>query len=243
VNLRGVNTAPLTGGPRLVFEAGKQVAISNFSLAVLRIGDHKLAGLDPLADCVEDLKICTDAYGSFVEMDLGKGIKNGLEPGSSGGDQEMIEAEAGPAGDRRQAIRPAMNDGTPGFGHVYLNLAITGEALGPSSQPNANLAICVTYYDDPELVGSTFRPEVYQSDQGGQLKLAFTPGNIAVPLEGTGAWRQAYFEIPDMKFQGVNQGPQAAARFDKVIGLCFNYLAYHATVRSRRRCRLERSLI
>jgi hypothetical protein len=212
VNLKGVNTGTLTGGPRLIFE-GEKVLISSVDLAVLRTGTHPLAGQDPLADCFEDPQICTDAYGSFAELDLQKGIQNGLAPGSSGGDQNMIQAEAGPAKDRRQAIRPAFDDGTPGSTHQYMNFAITDQALGPSSQPNAQLAICVTYYDDPALAGATFRPEVYQSDRGGQIGLAFTPGDVAVTLEGTDQWRDAYFEIADMKFNGVNQGPQAAARF------------------------------
>lgn len=212
VNLRGVNTGAMTGGPRLIFE-GNKVFISRVDLAVLRTGNHPLAGQDPLADCVEDPRICTGAYGNFAELDLGKGIQNGLAPGTSGGDQEMIQAEAGPARDRRMAIRPARDDGAPGFQHTYLNFSITDNALGPSTQPNARLAICVTYYDDPALTGASFRPEVYQSDRGGQTTLAFTSPNIAVALEGTDAWREAYFEIPDMKFNGVNQGPQAAARF------------------------------
>jgi hypothetical protein len=212
VNLKGVNTGTFTGGPRLAFEGG-QVFISSVDMAILRTGNHPLAGQDPLADCFEDIKICTDAYGNFAELDLAKDIQKGLAPGNSAGDQNMIQEEAGPANDRRKAIRPAFDDGTPGFGHIYMNFAITDEALGPSSQPNARLAICVTYYDDPDRIGATFRPEVYQSDRGGQTGLAFTPGNIAVALEGTGKWRDAYFEIPDMKFNGVNQGPQAAARF------------------------------
>jgi hypothetical protein len=62
-------------------------------------------------------------------------------------------------------------------------------------------------------VGQSFRPEVYQSDRNGLTTLAFTPGNIAVALQGTDRWREAYFELPDVKFYGVNQGPQAAARF------------------------------
>ncbi len=212
VNLKGVNTGTLTGGPRLIFE-GEKVFVSSVDLAVLRTGSHLLAGQDPLADCFEDPKICTDAYGSFAEMDLNKEIQNGLAPGNSGGDQNMIQEEAGPAKDRRKAIRPAFDDGAPGFTHQYMNFAINDQALGPSTQPNARLAICVTYYDDPALVGATFRPEVYQSDRGGQIGLAFTAGSVAVALEGTDLWRQAYFEIPDMKFNGVNQGPQAAARF------------------------------
>ncbi|MFL2922511.1 MAG: hypothetical protein ACJ0BN_08845 [Limisphaerales bacterium] len=36
----------------------------------------------------------------------------------------------------------------------------------------------------------------------------------------TGQWREAYFEIPEIKFNGVNHGPQAAVRFvftDKIF--------------------------
>lgn len=212
VNLKGVNTGTLTGGPRLVFEGGN-VLISSLDMAILRVETNSLAGLDPLAGCAEDPKVCTGAYGNFVELDLAKGVENGLTPGTSAGDQNMVQEETGPAGDRRLAIRPAFDDGAPGAAHNYMNFSITEEALGPTSQPNANLAIAVTYYDDPDRIGATFRPEVYQSDRNGIVGLAFTPNTIAVALEGTGKWRDAYFEIPDMKFAGVNQGPQAAARF------------------------------
>lgn len=224
VNLFGVNTAPLTGGPRLIFEG--PVFVSRFDLAVLRVGDHPLAGQDPLANCFEDPNICTDAYGSFAEMDLATGTLDGLAPGSSGGDQVMLQAEAGPPHDRRNAIRAAWDDGPAGFNHQYLNFAITDEKLGPTSQPNAQLAICVTYYDDPELAGVTFRPEVYMSDRNGQVTFAFTPGSIAVALEGTGVWRDAYFELPDVKFNGVNQGPQAAARFTTSGKVFFSRVRY-----------------
>ncbi|MBM3823215.1 MAG: hypothetical protein FJ404_10070 [Verrucomicrobia bacterium] len=212
VNLRGVNTAPHTGGPRLAFEGGA-VFVSRVDLAVLREGTHPLAGQDPLADCYTDPNICLGLYGDYAEMDLAKGLLDGLAPGSSGGDQEMIQEEAGPANDRRPSIRAALDDGSPAFRHIYLNLAITDEKLGPNSQPNAKLAICMTYYDAPELAGASFRPEVYQSERNGLVTFAFTPGNIAVVLEGSGTWKDAYFELPDVKFNGVNQGPQAAARF------------------------------
>lgn len=219
VNLKGVNAGTLTAGPRFSSENGK-VFVSRVDLAVLRIGNHPLAGQDPLADCFADPNICTGAYGSFAELDLAKDIKNGLDVGSSGGDQEMIQEEAGPAGDRRNAIRPAREDGTPGFAHQYLNFSITGEALGPNSQPNANLAICVEYYDDPALTGARLKPEVYFTENNGQNNLAFTPDTFFVTLEGTDAWRTAYWELPNVKFNGVNQGPQAAARFylsDKIF--------------------------
>lgn len=94
-----------------------------------------------------------------------------------------------------------------------MNFAITGEALGPSSQPPAQIAIVATYYDDPELVGKTIRPEVYATERNGSGTLGFTPDSFAVPLEGTGTWKDAYWEITNVKFDGVDVGPQAAARF------------------------------
>jgi hypothetical protein len=216
----------LTGGPRLSFDAGAAIFVSRVEMAVFRTGDHPLAGQDPIAACYADPKICTEAYGNYAELDLEEGIENGLAPGTSGGDQEMIQEEAGPADDRRRAIRPAFNDGSPGFAHQYLNLALVGEPFGPSSQDNAHLAICVTYYDDPNLIGAAFRPEVYQVERGGEVTFGFTSPAIAVSLEGTDAWREAYFEIPEIKFLGVNQGPQAAARFVSSGKVFFSRVRY-----------------
>jgi len=107
-----------------------------------------------------------------------------------------------------------------------MNFAIQDEVFGPSSQPNAHLSVCVTYYDDPELTGATFRPEVFQTDLGGLTTLGFTPGNRVTTLEGTGTWREAYFEIPNIKFNGVNQGPQAAARFVFTDKIYFTSIRY-----------------
>ena len=99
-----------------------------------------------------------------------------------------------------------------------------------STQPNARLAICMTYYDNPALAGRSFRPEVYQSDRNGTTTFAFTPANIAVVLQGTDRWRETYFELPDVKFNGVNQGPQAAARF-AVNGKIFFSRVRYAVIR------------
>jgi hypothetical protein len=209
VNLKGINTGALEGGPRLIFDNG-QVLISRVELGIFRTGTNALAGVDPVPDCFEDPQICSDAYGNFAELDLGKAIVNGLDQGTSGGDQLMVVEDAGPANDRRQAVRPDRSGVSQG---IYLNFAIVNEPFGPSTQDNARMAICVTYYDDPALVGATFRPEVYQSDRGGVVTFAFTPGNIVARLTGSDRWLDAYFELPDVKFNGVNQGPQAAARF------------------------------
>lgn len=218
VSLYGVNVAPLTAGPRLIFSA--PVYISEFDLGIFRTGTNTLAGIDPLPDCFSDPDFCKGIYGSYAEMDLATGLMDGIAPGTSGGDQEMIQEEAGPASDRRQAIRPAKDDGTSGFAHSFLNFAITDEKLGPTTQPGVRLAICLTYYDDPTFTNATFRPDVYMSDAGGTLGFAFPSADLTVHLQGTDKWQDAYFELPDLKFNGVNQGPQAAARFtfsDKIF--------------------------
>ena len=213
VSLFGVNAGALTAGPRIAFDDGADFYVSRFDLAIVRVGDHPLAGDDPLANCFLDPAVCAGEYGNYAEMDLAKNIFNGLMQGNSGGDQEMIEETAGPADDRRPAVRAARDDGNPGFAHQYLNLALIDEVFGPSSQPNARLAICVTYWDNPDVQGAVFRPEVYRSDVNGVETFAFTGDGFNVAIEGTDTWREAYFEIPNIKFSGVNQGPQAAARF------------------------------
>ena len=225
VNLSGIKTGAFTGGPRLFFETSG-IHVSRVEMAVLRGGEHPLAGQDPLTDCFEDPAICTDLYGNFAEYDLQLETQNGLGPGNSGGDQEMVMEEAGPGEDRRLAVRAAMEDGTAGFPHTYMNFAIQDSIFGPSSQPNAHLSICVTYYDDPDLIGAKFRPEVYQRDLGGLTTFGFTPEDHVTTLQGTGQWREAYFEIPEIKFNGVNQGPQAAARFVFTDKIFFTRIRY-----------------
>lgn len=58
------------------------------------------------------------------------------------------------------------------------------------------------------------------------LTAGFTSPDIAVNLEGTDQWRDAYFEISDIKFYGANQGPQAAARFTCSRPIYFTRLRY-----------------
>lgn len=210
VSLRGVNTGALTGGVRLHFEA--PVAISRIDLAVIRQGDHPLAGQDPLASCAIDPAVCAGIFGDYAEMDLAAGFFSGIAPGDSTGDQKMVQEDAGPPGDIRPAIRPDPDAGRSA--PFYLNFAITDEVFGPTSQPNARLAVALTYFDDAMLAGATLRPEAYRTELAdGTTAFRFFPENRSVILQGSNRWVEAYWEIPDVKLEGVNQGPQAAARF------------------------------
>jgi len=207
VNLVGVNTAPLTGGPRLVFNGGFPV-IDRIELGVVRSGTNALAGLDPDPAYFMNPLICTTNYGFYAELDLQNGIMNGLDVGSSGNDQQMVVEMAGPTNDQRLAVRP---DG----GNNNLQFQILNEAFGPSYQDNARVSQVLTYYDDPALAGATLRAQVYQSWLYGVSALTFPSGvyDKRVTLQGSGQWRDAIFELPDANFNGVNQGPQSLVRY------------------------------
>ncbi len=218
VNLLGVSTTPLTGGPQFVALNGN-VAVSRCYIGVLR-ATGPLAGMDPLADCYGDPQICQGVYGNYAELDLANGITNGLGLGTSSGDQSFVVENAGPTGDQRLSVRP---DASPGY---YLNFQILTNALGPTSQGNLHLAMVATYYDDPVLAGQGFRPQVWKSQ--GILATGFNymnpPQNMV--LQGTGTWRDAYWEIGTISLDGVNQSPQAAARFECDSPIHFSRLRY-----------------
>jgi hypothetical protein len=205
VNLYGVSTAPQTGGPRFV-SVNARVPVSRFEMAVIR-NTGPLAGQDPLAGCYADPNICMGVYSDYVELDLAIGITNGLDVGTSGGDQVMVVEMAGPAHDLRLAVRPAQDN------HL-VNFQILTNAMGPTSQGNVHLAMVVTYYDDPAQAGKGFRPQVWKYQQVGSTAFNYMPEQHNIVLQGTDKWREAYWEIGVMSFDGVNQGPQAAARLD-----------------------------
>ena len=207
VNLIGINTAPLTGGPRLQF-IGAPPFIDRAELGVVRSGTNALAGLDPDPTYYMNPTICTTNYQYYAELDLHAGITNGLDVGSSGGDQQMVVELAGPADDQRLSVRP---DG----GNNNLQFQILNQVFGPSYQDNAHVSIALTYYDDPAIAGAALFPQVYQSWIYGVSTITFpaAPYNKRVTLQGTGKWRDAYFELPNVNFNGVNQGPQSLVRY------------------------------
>lgn len=207
VNLQGVNTAPLTGGPRLIFNGGFPF-IDRIELGVARSGTNALAGLDPDPTYHMDPLVCSTNYGYYAELDLGKGITNNIDVGTSGGDQQMAVELVGPTGDQRLALHPIN-------GNNNIQFALLNTIFGPSYQDNSDVMIALTYYDDPALAGATLRPQVYQSWVYGVSTISFpaAPYNTRATLKGTGKWVDAYFELPNVNFNGVNQGPQSVVRY------------------------------
>lgn len=153
-----------------------------------------------------------DLYSNLAVWDIDAGVTDGLDVHIvSGGDQEAVIADnIGPAGDQRRAVRPAFSDGQDGTLDNFLNWTILNEHFGPSSQPAAQVKVCVQYYDDPAAVGTVFGPEAYTGPGGA---ISFFPAAQRVTLEGTGTWREKDWIVENVKFNGVNVPTQAAARF------------------------------
>jgi hypothetical protein len=210
VDLVGVGTAPLTGGPTLSFPSGMYPFIDRIELGIFRSGTNALAGQDPAADYFMNPIICATNYGYFAEWDPHNGITNNVDVGTSGGDQPMAVQLAGPTNDQRLAEAPA-----PGSGSVNIQFALLNNVFGPSLQDNANVAILLTYYDDPNLVGARIGLNAYNSYVNGIATIIGgppAPYNARVTLRGTDKWVDAYFYLPNANFIGVNQGPQSVCR-------------------------------
>ena len=205
VKLTGVN---VTQQAAARFSFGGPVYISRLRVGIIRTSGI-YEGVDPIPD---SYPFDPDPYGIYAELDLNEGIIDGLDVGTNGGDQEYIlEDGIGPAGDKRYSIRPALGEASDPF-DSHINFAILDEIFGPSDQPNAVFKVAVDYYDDPDLVGEDFGPDVYQSNVFGTLQFKYPPSADRITIEGSGEWKVAAWQIDDMNFSGVNQGPQAAAR-------------------------------
>ena len=212
VDLVGVGTAPLTGGPTLSIVNGGYPFIDRIELGIIRGGTNVLAGQDPAPDYFMNPLICTTNYGYYAEWDPHDGITNNVTTGSSGGDQNMVVQMAGPPDDQRLAEAPA-----PGSGNNNIQFALQNQVFGPSLQDNANVAILLTYYDDPALAGAQIGLNAYNSYVNGIATIVGAPPapyNARAVLKGTGKWVDAYFYLPNVDFIGVNQGPQSVCRLE-----------------------------
>jgi hypothetical protein len=209
VKFDGVNVDDHQAAVRFWFTA--PIYISRYRLGIARTSGID-EGVDPIPDAYP---FDPDPYHIYAQLDIDKGISEGLDFGVNGGDQEyFIEDNVGPENDKRTAIRPALDEGTvsPEFDR-FMNFSILDEWFGPSTQPNATVKVAVDYWDNPAVAGERFGPEVYQTDVQGNLVHRFFPAENRVTIGDTDTWKTAVWLVEDVNFTGVNQGPQAAARF------------------------------
>ncbi|HWD21197.1 MAG TPA: hypothetical protein VHB20_18160 [Verrucomicrobiae bacterium] len=221
VNLTGINTGSYTGGPRLTFSGGYPF-IDKVELGIVRSGTNALAGLDPDPSYLLDPKICTTNYGYYIQLDMQNGISDGLTIGSSGGDQNMVIEYVGPTNDQRLSEAP-----TAGNNNIQFSIIPNGNGvppLGPTYQDNLDVLMALDYYDDPAMAGARLYPWPYDSLKFGVDTTSFMntltgtnvfgkPFNYRETLTGSGTWKTAYWELPNVNLRGINQGPQSIVRF------------------------------
>ena len=192
VCLQGVGTAPLTGGPTVIFN-GTPPFIDRVELGVIQQGTNALAGLIPDPNYHVDPFICDTNYGYYAEWNPSTGITNNVDvaPG-------YATVLAGPGNDLRLAEKA--NAAAPGS--YYLQFALLNNVFGPALQDNADVTMLLTYYDDPALVGAQLFLNVYQTWIDGYSSIInpSAPYNVPVTLQGSGQWKDAYFELPDVNF-------------------------------------------
>ena len=203
LSLNGVNTAPLTGGPLIQFN-GTLPYIDRVEVGLIRTGTNALAGQIPDPDYHINPFICDTNYGYFAEWNPTAGINNTVDIASG-----YTTTLQGPAGDQRICEQPV----SAGGGTYYEDWALLNQVLGPNLQDNADVIMSLTYYDDPALAGATLFPNVYSTLQDGNLGVISpsSPYGLPITLQGSGKWKQAQFELPNVNFQ--NGSVQHVCRF------------------------------
>jgi hypothetical protein len=134
----------------------------------------------------------------------------------------MVVELVGPPADQRLAEAPTGGNNNIQFAIIPGVSALP--PLGPTYQDNLDVLMALTYYDDPAMTGARLYPWPYSTLKSGVQSITFpnqlsgvnafgTPYSYREVLTGSGKWKVAYFELPNVNLSGVNQGPQSAVRF------------------------------
>jgi hypothetical protein len=207
LNLNGVNTAPLTGGPLILFN-GTAPYIDRVEVGLIRTGTNALAGQIPDSDYHINPFICGTNYGYYAEWNPTTGVTTNVVMANG-----YSSTLAGPVGNQLVCEQP----NPAGGGYYYEDWNLTNQVFGPNLQDNADVIMNMTYYDDPSLAGvgitNTLFPNVYSTLVDGNLGVISPSLPYGQPfvLKGTGKWQVAQFELPDVNFQ--NTSVQHVCRF------------------------------
>jgi hypothetical protein len=198
LNLEGINTSPLTGGPVIQFN-GTEPYIDRIEVGVIRTGTNALAGQIPDPNYYLNPLVYGTNNGYYAEWYPSAGIINNLDLAA-----DYFSTLAGPANDQRISEIP---NPIPGAGSAsYMQWTLLNDVFGANYQDNADVIISMTYYDDPALAGNDFYPNVYSTliDGATSVISPASPYNAPVYLQGSGKWQEAVFELPNVNFQNLS---------------------------------------
>jgi len=141
---------------------------------------------------------CSSNYGYYAEWYPSQGIANNL---GIPGNYNTINS-VGPSNDQRIAEEPIP---AGQIGYYYEQFTLLNNAFGPAYQDNSDVIISVDYYDDPALVNGTLYPNTYNTLNNGVSSVISpqSPYGTAVVLTGSGKWKTATWELPNVNFTGA----------------------------------------
>jgi hypothetical protein len=197
VDLEGVGTTPLTGGPTLEF-SGNGPWIDRIELGVYQTGTNALAGLTPDQAYQQDPLVGQTNYGYYAEWNPSSGIIDNLDTAG------YAVTNAGPINDQLICEVPQFISA----GNNRIQFGLSNSVFGPLDQGNVDMAMTLTYYDDPALAGATIALSEYftwniNSSNPNNAVLPIAPYSAATVLQGTGQWKTATFELPNLSLFGV----------------------------------------
>ena len=196
VDLEGVGTSPLTGGPTLEFSSSPW--IDRVELGVYETGTNALAGQTPDQAYQQDPLVGQTNYGYYAEWNPSSGIIDNLDTAG------YAVSYAGPTNNQLICEVPEFISA----GNNRIQFGLTNSVFGPYTQGNVDMAMTLTYYDDPALAGATFALSEYftwniNNSNPNNAVLPIAPYNAATVLRGTGQWQNATFELPNISLFGV----------------------------------------
>jgi hypothetical protein len=197
VDLVGIATSPLTGGPTLEF-SDNGPWIDRIELGVYETGTNALAGQTPDANYQQDPLVGQTNYGYYAEWNPSSGIIDNLDTAG------YAVSYAGPANDQLICEVPEFISA----GNNRIQFGLSNAVFGSYKQGNVDLVMTLTYYDDPALAGATIALSEYftwniDSSNPNNAVLPIPPYSAAAVLHGTGTWTNSTFELPNVSLFGV----------------------------------------
>ena len=196
VDVAGVGTSPLTGGPTMEFSS-LSPWIDRVELGVYQTGTNALAGQTPDPNYQLDPLVGQTNYGYYAEWNPSAGIIDNL--GTAG----FPVSYAGPTNNPLICEVPDLISAA----NYRIQFGLSNAVFGSYQQGNVDLVMSLTYYDDPALAGASFAlSEYFTWLVGGTTPDPVLPGlpyGAATVLQGTGTWTNSTFELPNVSLYGV----------------------------------------
>lgn len=170
---------------------------TGFTVRSIAMGPHGAFGTtNQINRFAASIACSAEPTNNLAWIDFNLNTSNNLSVMNNAGIGETytVQSGVGPAGDLRKAIQPTSLTEFP----------ILNNYLGQPCNQNLTMQVCLEFYDDPALAGSSFGPYQFATDYQGDL--ANYTGS-PYTLTGSGQWIKVGFYVGPVNLNGVNSAP------------------------------------